>query len=144
MSVAIDANLLVYASDESSSFHRAARARLGDLVAGPGLVYLFWPVAMAYVRVITHPSIVDRPLAPADARGNLRRLLSVPHVRSPGEQEGFWPHFEAAAADADARGNLVSDAHIVALMRQHDVPTIWTNDRDFRRFTDIDVHDPFA
>jgi uncharacterized protein len=40
------------------------------------------------------------------------------------------------------RGNLVPDAHVVALMLQHDVPTIYTHDRDFRRFDGIDVIDP--
>lgn len=40
------------------------------------------------------------------------------------------------------RGDLVPDAHIVALMRQHAVPTIWTHDRGFRRFDGIRVVDP--
>ena len=42
------------------------------------------------------------------------------------------------------RGNLVPDAHLVALMRQHGVRTIWTHDRDFRKFNGIRVVDPFA
>ena len=36
------------------------------------------------------------------------------------------------------------DAHLVGLMRQHGVGTIWTRDRDFRRFSGIKVRDPFA
>ncbi|MBA2556550.1 MAG: PIN domain-containing protein [Chloroflexi bacterium] len=35
------------------------------------------------------------------------------------------------------------DAHIVALMRENGVRTIWTRDRDFRRFRDIQIRDPF-
>ncbi len=42
------------------------------------------------------------------------------------------------------RENLVPDAHIVALMHQNGVRTIWTHDRDFRRFDAIDVRDPFG
>ena len=41
-----------------------------------------------------------------------------------------------------SRRNLVSDAHIVALMRQHDVDAIWTTDRDFRRFDRVRLLDP--
>jgi hypothetical protein len=41
-------------------------------------------------------------------------------------------------------GNLVPDAHVVALMLEHDVGAIWTHDRDFRRFDGIEVRDPFA
>jgi hypothetical protein len=48
------------------------------------------------------------------------------------------------ADDADARGNLVSDAHLVALMVQNGVGTIWTHDRDYRRFSGIEARDPFA
>ena len=42
------------------------------------------------------------------------------------------------------RGNLVPDAHVVALMRQHGVSTIWSHDRDFVKFPGISVRDPFA
>jgi predicted nucleic acid-binding protein len=38
----------------------------------------------------------------------------------------------------------VPDAHLVALRLEHDVQTIWTHDRDYRRFTRIEVRDPFA
>ncbi len=144
MSLALDANLLLYASDDSSPFHDRARARLDDVVAGPEIVYVFWPVIMAYLRIVTHPSIFERPLAPDVARANVEALLEVPHVVAPGEQEGFWERFREVAADADARGNLISDAHVAALMRQHGVRTILSSDRDYRRFDGVDVRDPFA
>jgi predicted nucleic acid-binding protein len=42
------------------------------------------------------------------------------------------------------QGSLVPDAHLVALMRENGVRTIWTNDRDFRRFDGILVRDPYS
>ena len=39
--------------------------------------------------------------------------------------------------EADARGNLVFDAQIVALCLEHGVTTVLTNDRDFERFQGI-------
>lgn len=84
MSVAIDANILLYASDDASPRQPVARGLLADLAAGPDLVYLFWPVVMAYLRIATHPSVFDRPLDPATARANVHGLLARPHVRSPG------------------------------------------------------------
>jgi predicted nucleic acid-binding protein len=42
-----------------------------------------------------------------------------------------------------AAGNLVHDAHIAALLREHGVEEIWTADRDFVRFPGLRVHDPF-
>jgi predicted nucleic acid-binding protein len=41
------------------------------------------------------------------------------------------------------RGNLVPDAHLAALLRQHGVTTLYTNDVDFRKFTFLTVVNPF-
>jgi hypothetical protein len=42
------------------------------------------------------------------------------------------------------RGNLVPDAHLVSLMRENGVATLWTHDFDFRKFEGIGIRDPFA
>jgi predicted nucleic acid-binding protein len=94
------------------------------------------------MSVTADPRILPRPLSVADAAANVSALLALGHVRSPGEADGFWPLFQATAAGA-ARGNLVFDAHIATLMRQHGVGTIYTRERDFRRFYGIRVEDPF-
>jgi uncharacterized protein len=143
MSVTVDANVLVYASNEADRVHAVARALVERLAGGPGLVYLFWPTLLGYLRIVTHPAILPRPLAPAAAIGNVTSLVSLPHVRTPGEADGFWDVFQATAG-AQVRGNDVPDAHLAALMRQHGVATIYTRDRDFRRFEDLRVEDPFS
>jgi uncharacterized protein len=144
VSVAIDANLLLYASDSSSSFHTRALATLRTYAEGPELVYVFWPVAMAFLRISTHPAIFEQPLSPAQAVANLDTLLVRPNVRSPGEREGFWAAYQGVSQHTVVRGNLVTDAHLVALMRQYGVATIISHDRDFHKFEGVRVHDPFA
>jgi len=144
LSFTIDANVLLYASDETSARRERARALLDRVALGDELVYLFWPVVMAYLRIATHPAIFETPLPPADALANVERLLGLPHVQTAGEQDRFWRSYRRLAADADARGNLVPDAHLVALMTENGVRTIWTHDRDFRRFPEIEVRDPFT
>jgi uncharacterized protein len=149
MSVAIDANVLLYASDQRSPRHSCARDLLERLVAEPGLVYLFWPVAMAYLRIATPPAVFKHPLDPQVAQANLSALLERAHIRCPGEDPGFWTLYQdtvggdVVGGDV-VRGNLVPDAHIAALMRQHGVSTIWTADRDFKRFPDIAARDPYV
>jgi len=142
VSLAIDANILLHASDDDSPFRERASQALELAARGPAIVYVFWPVVMAYLRVATHPFVFGRPVPPAVARQNITSLLARPHVVTPGEQDGFWSVFEQVATDADVRGSLVPDAHLVALMLQHGVTTLWSNDRDFRRFPQIDVADP--
>lgn len=144
MSFAIDANLLLYASDEASPFHERASRLLDEIAIGPELAYLFWPTAMAYLRIATHPAIFARPLSHADARSNLETLLALPHVQAVGETDAFWRRFTEVADDVRPTGNLVPDAHIVALMLEHGVRTIWTRDRDYRAFSGIRVKDPLV
>ena len=143
MSVTLDANVLLHASDAASPRHARARELLEAVAAGPELTYLFWPTIMAYLRIATHPAVFDRPLPARAAIDNVEALLSRPHVRAPGEQPAFWPRYRSVASDAAPTGNLVPDAHIVALMLENEVRTIWTYDRDFRRFKGIEVRDPF-
>jgi hypothetical protein len=144
MSATLDANLLLFASDSSSPFHERARGFLEELARGPEIVYLFWPVVMAYLRIATHASIFQRPLPPERAMANVGSLLALAHVQAPWEQDRFWTTFRSVAEPAAVRGNLVPDGHLVALMRQNDVGTIYSHDRDFRRFDGIEVIDPLG
>lgn len=139
MSFAVDANLLLYASDLSSPRQPHAYELLSRLAQGPEIAYLFWPVLMAYLRIATHSSIFSAPLSPEEAMANVSALLARPHVRCPGENAGFWDVYEQIAAGQNVRGNLVPDAQVVALMKQYGVTVIWTDDRDFRRFEGITV-----
>lgn len=143
MSYTLDANVLLYASDESSPVHGRARALVEAAATGPEIVYLFWPTVMAYLRLATHPAVFAQPLSLAEAVGNVEQLLARPHVRTTGEAAAFWRDFRAVAADATPSGNLVPDAHVVALMIGNDVRTILTRDRDFRRYRQIKASDPF-
>lgn len=142
MSATVDANLLIYAWNEDDPVHEQARDLLGRLLAGPDLLYLFWPVLMGYLRIATHPSIFGRPGTSEQIAGNITTMLALPHVRSPGEGAGFWEHYRRLGVQL--RGNHVPDGHLAALMRQHGVRVIYTRDRDFRRFDQIDQRDPFA
>jgi predicted nucleic acid-binding protein len=74
---------------------------------------------------------------------SLDDLIGRDHVRTPGEAPNFFAFFQTTASAA-MRGGDVTDAHIAALMRQHGVGTIYTRDRDFRRFDGVRVEDPFA
>lgn len=142
MSVTVDTNILVYATDTGTDVGGVARELIERLARGPDLLYVFWPALMGFIRVATHPAINERPLTPAEAVGSVAALLARPHVRAPGEGAGFLKVYESTAPGM-TRGRQVPDAHIAALMRQHGVGTIYTRDRDFRRFDGIRVEDPF-
>ena len=144
MSYSLDVNVLLYASDRSSDRHLAARRFLDICGAGPEILCLAWPTLMSYLRIATHPRIFAAPLSPEEALGNVSALLALPHVRPVSELDGFIEAYRHVAGDIPVRGNLVPDAHIAAILFQHGVRTLYSNDRDFRKFQSLDLRDPFA
>jgi len=144
VSYSIDVNVLLYASDRASDRHAQARRVVESCAAGPEILCLAWPTLMSYVRIATHPRIFSAPLSPDEALGNVSALVGLPHVRTVSELDGFLEAYKHVAGEMPVRGNLVPDAHVAAILFQHGVRTLYTNDRDFGKFHSLDVRDPFA
>ncbi len=142
MSATIDTNVLLYASNSSGELFEPARELLERVARGPEILYVFWPVALGFLRLSTNPALAEEPLSPEEALASLADLTGRNHVRTPGEGPGFLDLYRETALPG-TRGKDVTDAHIAALMRQHGVAKIYTRDRDFRRFDGIAVEDPF-
>jgi hypothetical protein len=144
VSFAVDVNILVHAVHPRSARFEAARAFLEAKAVGPELFCLAWITALSYLRLVTHAGVLGVPLAPASALNGLRSLIGQPHVRMLSEREGFLDAYERVTAGQVVRGKLVPDAHLAAILFQHGVRTLYTADRDFRRFDFLDVRDPYA
>jgi toxin-antitoxin system PIN domain toxin len=132
--IAVDTNVLVYAHRAELVKHEAAAARLVALAEAPAA----WSVPVfclgEFLRVVTHPRLFDPPFTPSEACRALERVLASPslEVISPGPS---YPELLLEAIrEADAVGNLVFDAQIVALCRESGVSVLLTEDRDFDRF----------
>ena len=144
MSFACDVNVLLYASDTASPVHPRAMRFVEAAATGGDLFCLGWVTVMSYLRIATHPRIFSAPLPPAAALANVQALTGLPHVRLIGEEEGFLDVYRDITGSFPVRGNLVTDAHLAAILKQHGIRTLYTRDADFRRFTFLDVRDPFA
>ncbi len=144
MSYSIDVNVLLYASDRASDRHEAARRFLESCASRPEVLFLTWPTLMSYLRIATHPRVFSAPLTPDEALGNVVQLLSLPHVRTVSELDGFINAYTHVSGGMAVRGNLVPDAHVAAVLFQHGVHIFYTIDRDFRKFESLDVRDPFS
>ncbi len=142
MSYSIDANILLYASDESSEWHKPAKAFLEARAVDPDILCLTWPVLMAYQRIATHPAIFAHPLPPDIAWDNVRKLLALPRTRVVVESEDFPADYEQVTAATVAVGNLVPDANVATILREHGVRRLYTADTDFRKFEFLEVINP--
>jgi toxin-antitoxin system PIN domain toxin len=128
MSYSFDANLLLYASDEGSELHTRARAFLIGCSKDSDIMCLTWRVLMAYQRIATHPSIFTNPMPAAAAWGNIQKLLALPRARVIQETDSFAADYAEMAQSARVYGNLVPDAHIATILRQHGVRRFYTAD----------------
>jgi toxin-antitoxin system PIN domain toxin len=144
MSFGVDVNILLYASDSSSPLHDRAAEFLQRCATGREVFCIAWVTLMSYLRMATHPAIFARPLTHQDAVRNVEALLATPACRVIAEQDGFWEVYREVANDVAPRGNLVPDAHLAALLCQHGVVKLFTHDKDFRKFTFLDVRDPLV
>ncbi len=144
MSESVDGNLLLYASGQTSPHFEAAQEFLRQRLSAQEIFYLAWPTAMGYLRMSTHSRIFSSPLAPDEALNNLRQLIAHPRVRTLSERTDFLAAYAEVTASFPVRANLVPDAHLATILRQHGVGTIYTNDADFKKFEFLRTINPLS
>lgn len=139
----VDTNVLVHASDRRSPFHDPCADALARWRTQPGAWFVTWTIVYEFLRVITHPRRMRRPVSLAAAWRISDALLASPGLRV------LVPtprHADVARAvieeTPELTGNLAHDLHIAVLMREHGVRTIYTRDADFFRFPFLDPIDP--
>ena len=137
--IAVDTNVLIYAHRIETDLNAAATAELIALAEGaePWALPVF--CISEFMRVVTHRRVFNPPSRIVQAIDFIDGLIASPTCRIAVPGADFVDRLFAAARSADARGNLMFDAQIVALCREHGIGSILTNDRDFERFPNIQV-----
>ena len=120
--------------------HAAALPRVEALCEGSDPWALPTPCIAEFLRVVTHPRVLNPPSTIAESAAFLRALIESPSCRIIGPGPTHTTRLLDEIRGSDARGNLVFDAQIVAMLREHGIGDILTNDRDFERFHGIRVH----
>ena len=143
MSYAIDVGVLLHASDETSPLMPRASAFLASRAQEREVCCVAWTTVMGYLRLSTHAGVFAEPLTPQEAMANIEVLLRLPQVRLLAEEEGFWDVYRSVTGRLPVRGQLVPDAHLAALLRQHGVTTLYTDNKDFLKFEFLRVRNPF-
>jgi len=137
----VDANVLLYAYDASSSHHDAARRWLERALSDVAPVRFAWVTILAFLRIATSPRILAHPLSLDEATNIVSSWLDRPMCALIGPAEEHWPTLTRVLAASSARGALVMDAHLVTLAVEHGA-ALCTFDRDFARFDGVRVIRP--
>ncbi len=145
MSYSVDVNVLLYASNRDDPLHNRASQFLETCSSRDEMFCLTGGTLFSYLRISTHPAIFPNALTPQTALANIQRLIDLPQVRVLVETEETWEVYGEVTRGLVVRGNLVTDAHLVTLLVQHGVETVFTNDSDFRKFDRfVRIRNPFA
>ena len=138
-----DANLLLYAYDQSSPFHPKAAAWCENIMSRSGPVILLPVVVFGFVRISTHPRIFTNPLSVVEASAHVRSWLARKQVRLhdmlPDDVETALALLESAGT----AGNLTTDAQIAAVALRLDAE-VHTADLNFGRFARVRFSNPLV
>ena len=131
--IVLDANLLLYAYDETSGQNAAARSWLRGVFAGQELVGLPWQVIWAFLRLSTNGRIFANPLTMEQAVNAVQDWMDLKQVRLLAPGEHHWLFLQQMLIEGQVRGPLTTDAELAALTIEHG-GVLYTTDRDFARF----------
>ena len=138
-----DANVLVHAVDDFSEYNSICSSYLEDFTGAPETGFLSWNVCYEFMRVGTHPHVLQRPLRSQEARLCLKGLLSRQGFRMLAATDRHGSLLAQTLSELPSvRGNHMHDLHTAVLMRENNIRRICTRDRDFRRFPFLEVVDP--
>ena len=138
-----DVNVLLYAVDETSPRHDAARSWVEAVLSGPETVGLAWSVLTAFLRLSTHPAVFERPIEAAQAFDLVDEWLARPNTVAVEPGDRHVVILRELLEPLGTAGNLVPDAHLAALAREHGA-SLASSDHDFARFPGMRWFDPLT
>jgi len=136
-----DVNLLVYAYNVDAPLHAEARRWWESLLQEGQLIGVPWAVSCGFIRLMTHPRVLETPMEPGAAVSSVRAWFAEPTVRPLHPGPLHLEILENFVNEAGVGGNLVTDAHIAALAVEHQAE-LHSNDTDFSRFSGLNWINP--
>jgi len=129
----VDVNILIYAHRRDDPNHEFYREWLDSLAAGPEPFALSSLVAVAFVRIVTHPKFPPEPTPLPLALAVVECLRATGNCRFLQEGVRHWSLFRQLVEGSGATGKKVADAQHAALALEHGCTWV-TRDQDFVAF----------
>lgn len=141
----VDTNVLVYAADGTSPFHRQSRDLRDRGLRGEIPLCIFPQIFSEFFAVTTDPRRVTNPRTQQEAIAEIRKYLNEEHLLTlyPG------PDIIEIMLDLLLRYEIkrqeIFDLQLVATMLSNNIKRIYTFNRGhFEKFTEIEALEPSA
>lgn len=141
--ILVDANVLIYAYDQTSPHHEPAKRWIEDAFSESEEIAVPLVSILAFLRVMSNPALFEAPMSVGEALEVVVEWLSRPNVGIAQPTRRHWELLAGLTREGQARGPLVMDAHVATLAIEHGA-TLCTTDRDFSRFPGLRWTDPLA
>lgn len=138
-----DINLLMYAYNRAAPHHQKAASWWENCLNSQDPVALPWVVANGFIRLITHPRILTRPMPVKDAILCVRQWRECPAVITIEPGRRFAEIFFRYLEELGSAGNLTTDAYLAALAVEHQAE-LHSADVDFHRFAGLRWQNPLT
>ena len=136
--ILVDANVLLYAVNESAPRHAAAKRWMEDVLNGNEPIAFAWAALLAFLRIATQPALSPQPLEVKQALDIIEEWLAVEVTTVVHPTNRHAAILRGLLEPSGSAGNLAGDAHLAALSVEHGA-RICSFDRDFQRFPGITV-----
>jgi toxin-antitoxin system PIN domain toxin len=140
--IAVDSNLLIYSHREDSQFHGKAKGLIDSLRPQSREWAIPWPCIHEFIGIATHPGIYKPASTLSQALHFLDALFASPQLQLLTESPGYFEKLQDIAEAAKIFGPRIHDARIAALCLHHGVSELWSADRDFSAFPQLQVRNP--
>lgn len=141
--IAVDSNILVYAHRPEFEFHEEAHELMRSLCEGPTPWGLVLHCLVEFTGVVTDRRRFRNPSTMKQALAQVSAWRSSPSAHLLGDGPAVLDAFEVVAGRAKVHGARVHDARIAATCVAHGVQELLSCDRDYGRFPQLRVRNPF-
>lgn len=93
---------------------------------------------------MTHPDIYEPPTSREDALRQVDFWLESPTSVLLAETGEYWTNLRDVVRRGKVDGPMIHDARVAALCLTHGVRELWSADRDFSRFSNLNVTNPLT
>jgi toxin-antitoxin system PIN domain toxin len=139
----VDVNVLVYIASLESPHHKTLHQWWETAMNGDETIGLCWHTLVGFIRVMTHPRIVAKPVPLKDCLDRVDQWIEHRATQLIYEAKDHWLAYKNVLLESKVIGKLSTDAHLAALAISRGA-TLVSCDTDFARFRHLRWENPLA